>query len=48
MLEQDVRYLKFKTFLSFYCPHCKKTFNIERRMSDPFSSQPGTIKMNSS
>ncbi len=31
MLEQDVRYLKFKTFLSFYCPHCKKTFNVERQ-----------------
>lgn len=31
MLEQDVRYLKFKTYLSFYCPHCKKTFNIERQ-----------------
>jgi len=31
MLEQDVRYLKFKTYLSFYCPHCKKTFNVERQ-----------------
>jgi len=27
MLEQDVRYLKYKTYLSFYCPHCKNTFN---------------------
>jgi glutamate synthase (NADPH/NADH) small chain len=31
MFEQDVRYLKFKTYLSFYCPHCKKTFNVERQ-----------------
>ena len=31
MLEQDVRYLKFKTYLSFYCPHCSKTFNVERK-----------------
>lgn len=29
MLEQDVRYLKYKTYLSFYCPHCKNTFNFE-------------------
>jgi glutamate synthase (NADPH/NADH) small chain len=31
MLEQDVRYLKYKTYLSFYCPHCSKTFNVERQ-----------------
>ncbi len=31
MLEQDVRYLKYKTYLSFYCPHCKNTFNVERK-----------------
>jgi glutamate synthase (NADPH/NADH) small chain len=31
MLEQDVRYLKFKTYLSFYCPYCKKTFNVEKQ-----------------
>ena len=31
MLEQDVRYLKYKTYLSFYCPHCNKTFNVERK-----------------
>lgn len=30
MLEQDVRYLKYKTYLSFYCPHCNNTFNVER------------------
>jgi glutamate synthase (NADPH/NADH) small chain len=30
MLEQDVRYLKYKTYLSFYCPHCSNTFNVER------------------
>lgn len=27
MLEQEVRYIKYKTYLSFYCPHCKKSFN---------------------
>lgn len=27
MLEQEVRYIKYKTYLSFYCPHCRKTFN---------------------
>jgi glutamate synthase (NADPH/NADH) small chain len=31
MFEQDVRYLKYKTYLSFYCPHCSKTFNVERQ-----------------
>jgi len=31
MLEQDVRYLKYKTYLSFYCPHCNNTFNVERK-----------------
>jgi len=31
MLEQDVRYLKYKTYLSFYCPHCSKTFNVEMK-----------------
>ena len=31
MLEQDVRYLKYKTYLSFYCPHCSNTFNVERK-----------------
>ena len=29
MFEQDIKYLKFKTYLSCYCPHCKKTFNDE-------------------
>ena len=31
MLEQDVRYLKYKTYLSFYCPHCKNTFNHDSK-----------------
>lgn len=31
MFEQDVRYLKFKTYLNTYCPHCKNTFNVERK-----------------
>lgn len=32
MLEQDVRYLKYKTYLSFYCPHCKNTFNFDSKL----------------
>jgi glutamate synthase (NADPH/NADH) small chain len=31
MFEQDVRYLKFKTFLNTYCPHCKQSFNLEEK-----------------
>ncbi len=31
MFEQDVRYLKYKTYLSFYCPHCRNTFNVEKK-----------------
>lgn len=29
MLEQDVKYLKFKTYLNTYCPHCHQSFNVE-------------------
>lgn len=31
MLEHDVKYLKFKTYLSTYCPHCHNSFNIEKK-----------------
>ncbi len=31
MVHQDVKYLKFKTYLNTYCPHCKNTFNWERK-----------------
>lgn len=31
MINQDVKYLKFKTFLSAYCPHCHNSFNVERK-----------------
>ncbi len=31
MLEQEVRLLKYKTYLSYYCPHCSTTFNVERQ-----------------
>lgn len=31
MLDQDVKYLKFKTYLNTYCPHCNNTFNVERQ-----------------
>lgn len=28
---EDVKYLKFKTYLNTYCPHCRNTFNYERK-----------------
>ncbi len=31
MLDYDVKYLKFKTFLNTYCPHCKQTFNVDHK-----------------
>ncbi|MFH0759895.1 MAG: NADPH-dependent glutamate synthase [Bacteroidota bacterium] len=31
MMEQDVRYIKYKTFLNTYCPHCKQSFNVEEK-----------------
>jgi glutamate synthase (NADPH/NADH) small chain len=31
MSEQDVKYLKFKTFFNAYCPHCHESFNIEKQ-----------------
>lgn len=30
-LDQEVKYLKFKTYLNTYCPHCHKSFNVEVR-----------------
>ena len=32
MFEQDVRYLRYKTYLSFYCTNCNNTFNVERKV----------------
>jgi len=29
MLNQDVKYLKFRSYLSTYCPHCHNSFNRE-------------------
>ena len=31
MVNQDIKYLKFKTYLNTYCPHCRRTFNYERK-----------------
>ena len=31
MLEQDVKYLKFKTYLNTYCPFCHQSFNVEKK-----------------
>ncbi len=33
MLDVDVKYLKFKTYLNTYCPHCRQSFNIEDKDS---------------
>ncbi len=34
MLDYDVKYLKFKTYLSTYCPHCNKSFNSREKDHD--------------
>lgn len=34
MLDYDVKYLKFKTYLSTYCPHCNKSFNVKDKEID--------------
>ncbi|GAB4324280.1 MAG: NADPH-dependent glutamate synthase [Bacteroidales bacterium] len=31
MLDHDVKYLKFKTYLNTYCPHCHAGFNVEKK-----------------
>jgi len=31
MLDQDVKYLKFKTYLNTYCPYCHQSFNVEKK-----------------
>ena len=31
MLDQDVKYLKFKSYLNIYCPHCNNTLNVESK-----------------
>lgn len=31
MIDQDVKYLKFKTYLNTYCPHCNNTLNVETK-----------------
>lgn len=31
MLDYDVKYLKFKTYLNTYCPHCHNSFNVEKK-----------------
>lgn len=34
MLDYDVKYLKFKTYLNTYCPHCNKSFNVQQKEHD--------------
>lgn len=31
MVELDVKYLKFKTYLNTYCPYCHQSFNVEKK-----------------
>ncbi len=31
MLDLDVKYLKFKTYLNTYCPHCQNSFNVDKK-----------------
>jgi glutamate synthase (NADPH/NADH) small chain len=31
MLDHDVKYLRFKTYLNTYCPHCHNSFNVEKK-----------------
>ena len=50
MLE-DVKYLKFKTYLNTYCPHCRNTFNYERKdekyivFKSIYKGQEGELKL---
>jgi len=34
MLDYDVKYLKYKTYLNTYCPHCNKSFNVKEKDHD--------------
>lgn len=31
MSDQDIKYLKFKTYLNAYCPYCHQSFNVEKK-----------------
>jgi glutamate synthase (NADPH/NADH) small chain len=51
MLDYDVKYLKFKTYLSTYCPHCNKSFNVKDKGTEylfflaKYKQQDITLKM---
>jgi glutamate synthase (NADPH) small chain len=51
MLDYDVKYLKFKTYLNTYCPHCNKSFNVKEKNKDViefagvFKGQPMVLKL---
>ena len=34
MVDYDVKYLKFKTYLNTYCPHCRNSFNRKEKEMD--------------
>jgi len=31
MLDHDVKYLRFKSYLNTYCPHCQNSFNVDKK-----------------
>jgi glutamate synthase (NADPH) small chain len=33
MLEHDIKYLKFRSYLNTYCSHCKNSFNVDTKDS---------------
>lgn len=37
MLEYDVKYLKYKTYLNTYCPFCQRSFNVKEKEYDYLS-----------
>jgi glutamate synthase (NADPH) small chain len=51
MLDYDVKYLKFKTYLNTYCPHCHNSFNVKQKDHDvlafkaKFMSQDMDLKL---
>ncbi len=51
MLDYDVKYLKYKTYLNTYCPHCNNSLNVKIKDNDfilfngVFKGQDMTLKL---
>jgi glutamate synthase (NADPH) small chain len=51
MLDYDVKYLKYKTYLNTYCPYCNNSFNVKIKENDyilfegVFKGQEMTLKL---